>query len=746
MVEREVLVDVTRLLGRFMKGRLPTGVDRVNLAYLAHYRQRARAVLRWAGQSFTLSREDSGRLFDRLLCPRQRFGPNLWPLLVQGAVLGWPTRRAAGQILFNTSHSGLEQPGYPALLKRLRARPVFFVHDLIPITHPEYCRPGEAERHARRMDAVLDLAAGVIANSKATLDELAAYARRRGKAMPPAVAALLAPGLAAVPSATRPLAEPYFVMLGTIEPRKNHWLMLQLWRRLAEQLGEAAPRLVVIGQRGWECENVVDLLERCPALDGFVIEIPRCSDAELADYLGHAQALLFPSFAEGYGLPLVEALALRTPVIASDLPAFREVAGDIPEYLDPLDGKAWGGLIEAYARPESPQRAAQLRRLEGFEVPSWEGHFAIVDAFLECLEIPLAPLLQRAESNMPKTQALAAEAVYACGFSSWKRPVVRSFFSGADVVFVDSASQVPEGGTLAVWGLKPIPGTRAEGVSVVRLEDGFLRSVGLGADLIRPLSWVGDWLGIYYDATRPSDLECLLQATEFTDGQLGRAKALRERIVESGLTKYNVGRGVWHRPAGAGRVILVPGQVESDASLRFGAPGLRTNLGLLRAVREANPGAYILYKPHPDVLAGLRAKGEGEDSALAWCDGLAGEADMALLLAEVDEVHVLTSLAGFEALLRGKPVTCHGQPFYAGWGLTADKHPVPRRTRTLSLDGLVAGALVLYPRYMSRADGLPISPEQALDELLAWREQDGGRVPWWREWHRRVLRRVVGVR
>jgi len=339
-----------------------------------------------------------------------------------------------------------------------------------------------------------------------------------------------------------------------------------------------------------------------------------------------------------------------------------------------------------------------------------------------------------------------AEPVYACGFSSWKKPAVRGFFSGAPVVFVRSASGVPAGATLAVWGRKPVPGTLAEGVQLIRLEDGFLRSVGLGADLIRPLSWVGDRRGIYYDATVPSDLEHLLETAAFSPELLRRAKALRERIVACGLTKYNVGRAAWHRPRGAGRVILVPGQVESDASLRYGAPGLRTNMGLLRAVREANPDAHVVYKPHPDVLAGLRAQGDGEAGALAWCDEQVEDVGMDALLAGVDEVHVLTSLAGFEALLREKPVTCHGQPFYSSWGLTVDAHPVPRRRRKLALDELAAGALLLYPRYLGRAHSQPITAEQALDELTAWRARDGGAAPWWRKLFRIVLRQVVGVR
>jgi len=201
--------------------------------------------------------------------------------------------------------------------------------------------------------------------------------------MPPALAAPLAPATFSQEVRQRPLSEPYFVMLSTIEPRKNHWLMLHVWRRLVEGLGEKAPRLVVIGQRGWECENVLDLLERCHVLRGFVIEKRNCSDAELETYLRHAQALLFPSFAEGYGLPLVEALSLGVPVIASDLPVFREIANDIPEYLDPLDGTGWLNCVESYSRPDSQLRADQILRMANFAAPTWSTHFDLFERLLE---------------------------------------------------------------------------------------------------------------------------------------------------------------------------------------------------------------------------------------------------------------------------------------------------------------------------------------------------------------------------
>jgi len=381
----EVVIDVTRLVGRRMQGRLPTGVDRVCLEYVRHFEQRAVAVIRYRGRWLEFSRSDSSRLFRELFQPSRRF--HWWVRWLVMAAHYRLSRRAAGEprFYFNTDHHGLDSPRYAALLKAQHLRPLFFVHDLIPISHPEYCRPGERERHTVRMDAVLKLGHGVITNSAATLAELARYAADSGVSLPPAVGAKLASAALPTPQATAPIAEPYFVMLSTIEPRKNHWLLLQVWRRLVERWGDQAPKLVVIGQRGWECENVVDLLERCEVLRDFVVELPSCSDQELATYLRHARALVFPSFAEGYGLPLVEALSLGVPVIASDLPAFHEIAGAIPDYLDPLDGPSWLAAIEAFALPDSSLRAAQLQRLHGFKAPSWSEHFALVDSLLDSL-------------------------------------------------------------------------------------------------------------------------------------------------------------------------------------------------------------------------------------------------------------------------------------------------------------------------------------------------------------------------
>lgn len=334
--------------------------------------------------------------------------------------------------------------------------------------------------------------------------------------------------------------------------------------------------------------------------------------------------------------------------------------------------------------------------------------------------------------------------VYAPNFSRWKKPIVADFFQGSEVRFIDNVSDYPGYGTLTLWGRATQ--SLAPPEHTVYLEDGFLRSVGLGADLVRPLSWVMDRRGIYYDSRSPSDLEHILQTASFDDDLRSRAHKLRERIVRENLTKYNVGQGNWARPATSQRVILVPGQVESDASIRFGSPVLRRNMELLKAVREANPDAYVIYKPHPDVVAGLRDAGEGEQSALQWCDEVVVDLPIGELFALVDEVHVLTSLAGFEALLRGRKVVTYGQPFYSGWGLTIDHYPVMRRTRELNLDELVAGVLILYPTYISRQTGQYTSPENAMEELQQWKEAGVTGMARWRKTMRPVLGMIARLR
>lgn len=316
--------------------------------------------------------------------------------------------------------------------------------------------------------------------------------------------------------------------------------------------------------------------------------------------------------------------------------------------------------------------------------------------------------------------------IEAFGFTPWKQRVLRRFLAGSRLRF-RFPWQTPgrRAQALAVWGRRASPrlleAARRRALPLLHAEDGFLRSVGLGADLIDPISWVIDRRGIYYDAGGPSDLEHGLATGHWDDQQLRRARALRRRLVAEAITKYNLQATPWRRPVGVRRVVLVVGQVESDASIRLGAPGVCTNLGLLQAVRAAEPTAYLLYKPHPDVLAGLCRPGSDEAAAGDWCDELVVDAAIQQLFTQIDALHVLTSIAGFEALLRELEVHTWGLPFYAGWGLSHDRLRCERRGRRLSLDALVHGALIDYPRYVSRHSGLFIEPEQAIEELLAWR-------------------------
>jgi glycosyltransferase involved in cell wall biosynthesis len=381
--ERPLLLDVSRLIWRRWIGRLPTGIDRVCLAYLDHYRARAQAVVQRGRVQRILPPGPSDCLFELLALPKATFRRDLVQLLARSAVSSPHPVTGRGRPYLNVGHTGLQNPHFLRWAQSADVRPIYFVHDLIPISHPEFCRPGEGERHRQRMDTVLKSAAGVIGNSRSTLDSLADFARERGMAAPPGIVALLGADLCPGKSlAYDPDSRPTFVVLGTIEARKNHLLLLHVWSRMVREMGPRTPRLLIIGQRGWECEQTFDLLDRSEVLRGFVVELGRCSDAELSRQLRGARALLFPSLAEGYGLPLVETLSLRTPVIASDLPVFREIGGGVPDYVDPLDGPAWQRTIMSYAEPASAARQAQLERMAGFKAPSWVEHFTKVDSWL----------------------------------------------------------------------------------------------------------------------------------------------------------------------------------------------------------------------------------------------------------------------------------------------------------------------------------------------------------------------------
>lgn len=383
---KNVLIDITRLIGRRWRGMIPTGIDRVGLEYLRHYGIEARAVLSWGRLGVVLSKANT-ELATRLLLQSGKHDDfEIMGLITSAYASAWAGPNIANHLLINTGHFGLENPQHAAAFRRRQAKLVFMVHDLIPISHPEYCRPGESQRHCARLLNAITLGRGIIANSQDTLNALNNFADLNGLNMPPTVVAPLAAGLHHYTTRGRPIIAPYFVMISTIEPRKNHLLVLQIWKRLVEQLAPNAPHLVVIGQRGWECENVVDILERCSGFRGFVTELSECSDEDLAVYLQHAQALLFPSFVEGYGLPLAESISLGVPAIVSDLPVFREFAGNVPEYIDSMDAVSWITMIAEYAKPDSQYRARQLARLKSHHLPTWAEHMEKVDSFLEMLQ------------------------------------------------------------------------------------------------------------------------------------------------------------------------------------------------------------------------------------------------------------------------------------------------------------------------------------------------------------------------
>jgi glycosyltransferase involved in cell wall biosynthesis len=381
-VSGDIVLDVTRLIWRRWRGGLPTGIDRVCLAYLEHFGPVAKAVVQRKGLNVTFSARRSRQLFDLLLSGERDFRRRMISFGL-GSVSFWSTGKpSAGAMYLNVGHTGLDEPSLPAWIERHRLRAIYLIHDLIPITHPQFCRPGEDGKHVRRMTNVLASASGIIANSRDTANEMAALADRLAMPMPPTVVAWLSGNALKRAAPTADRGRPYFLVLGTIEGRKNHRLLLEVWHRLVERLGDAAPKLVIVGTRGWEAEEVTRQLDELGPLQAHVEEHERCSDDQLAGLMASARALLMPSFAEGYGLPVFEALELGTPVIAADLPVYREVAGAIPEYLPPGDVDAWVAAILDYIH-DDPRRNAQIQRMSGFKVPDWSAHFATVEQWLD---------------------------------------------------------------------------------------------------------------------------------------------------------------------------------------------------------------------------------------------------------------------------------------------------------------------------------------------------------------------------
>lgn len=315
-------------------------------------------------------------------------------------------------------------------------------------------------------------------------------------------------------------------------------------------------------------------------------------------------------------------------------------------------------------------------------------------------------------------RARISKRVYTGGLSPWKRRAMTPFLIGPDGPPIHCRSlataeqqAVMSGGQVALWGAaRPMP----KEASAIRFEDGFIRSRGLGVNLSLPCSLAMDGAHVYFDARGESLLENILATHSFPEDLLSRSRALIDLVVRRGVSKYNL-QTAFDAPDVAPGVlkILAPGQVEKDASIRFGSPDVKTNHELVARIRTLYPDAFIAYKEHPDVTAGLRSGGE----APVHADLIVTQGDIKHWIAWADRVETMTSLAGFEALIRDKPVGVHGVPFYAGWGLTKDRCPVPRRGRQLTVDQLAAATLILYPLYVHPLSGMPCSPEALVEEI-----------------------------
>lgn len=335
--------------------------------------------------------------------------------------------------------------------------------------------------------------------------------------------------------------------------------------------------------------------------------------------------------------------------------------------------------------------------------------------------------------------------LFCFGFTLWKRNYIRRFLQSPNntIYFVTSAKQAIKKGfnsnsQIILWASKD----RAEANRLSKhfdkpihyMEDGFIRSVGIGTDLTAPASLVLDSRGVYFDPTSCSDLEYLLQNYHFDQSLLNRAKKLRISLLENEVSKYNLGKALpTHliRATPQQTLLLIPGQVEDDASIQTGCPDICTNHELIITVRKNNPDAYIIFKPHPDVISGNR-KGAVDNTVVnKYCDIMLDDVSVTDCLSIADEVHTMTSLVGFEGLLREMKVTCYGLPFYSNWGLTQDRHYLKRRNpnkkNSLTLDALTAATLILYPRYINWTTTTYTTPEFIVQHIKQRIEQQGGK-------------------
>lgn len=339
---------------------------------------------------------------------------------------------------------------------------------------------------------------------------------------------------------------------------------------------------------------------------------------------------------------------------------------------------------------------------------------------------------------------LAGQDVFAFHFRRWKQAILEAYFPQARFTYPPlylsdrdfirdwaAAIRASAKPILLVWGENaPAAATafaRENSIPLYFVEDGFIRSLAANASHSPPFSLTLDSRAPYFDSQKASDLECLLASYDFAGepALMERARAGIRSLLASGLSKYNAAgaTAAVHAPNAEGRRrILVLGQVEDDASIRLGCDQPMTNNDVVRTAAAENPDCEILYKPHPDVLNGVRKRLSNPADVASLCTIVTDPIPLPELLATTDHVYTITSLGGFEALLRGIPVTVMGSPFYAGWGLTDDRQANPRRGRKLSVEELFAGAYLLYPRYFNPVTGAEVSFEDCLQLAAEWRK------------------------
>lgn len=381
---RPILLDVTRLIAFRWSGGRPTGIDRVCIAYLEHYATRAHAVFQFRGFFRVLDARQSDRLFALLARRITNFRSRFLAIAPQSLTRGSARIAEKGKIYINASHTDFDLPSHVEWVRASDLKSVYLIHDLIPISHSGHCRPRAVTRHLGRVVNSLRHATGIIVNSDHTRSELIGFARSHGHRIPPIVSAPLGGVKLPLERPAVDLEDRYFLCIGTVEPRKNHKMLLSVWQRMARRYGDSIPRLILIGRWGAQSKEVRAMLRRNPALSRHVTVLNHCSDAEMADWIAGARAVLLPTRAEGYGLPLVEAMAMGAAVVASDLPTFREIGKGIPMLLDPDDETAWTNAILALEAGEE-ERSRQIALLSEFRPPVWQDHFRKVDGWIESI-------------------------------------------------------------------------------------------------------------------------------------------------------------------------------------------------------------------------------------------------------------------------------------------------------------------------------------------------------------------------